>query len=266
MKKITALTFLLLILMTSFAFGQEHHIDNPNFFDYLKLFLENGTSILILILIIGLLIAKPKILERITSFGAFGISFQLEKIKESVDSANNRIMNIKGQLDSLSEEYLKSAKVFDPDSSADERDKLGSALKKAAASLDNIDFVLKYLNKNENEKNVFAAACAIQVNPHPKFFKPILDYLEDILKEKELNHLTLKTLYRFVMCVENITRTDNSRDERYITEEERNSAIQTMNKLKSSKRAQQDLENAGTRSIVTRIDRTIKVLQKTNIT
>lgn len=262
MKNFTCLT-LLLFLIPVFVVAQSSGSSEPRFFDYLKLFMENGVSIIVLIIILTILLKNPKIFERITSFGAFGVEIQLEKIKEKVDSANNEILSIKHQLDSLQTDYLSSAKVFNPNSSAKERDKLASDLKKAASSLDNIDFLLTSLNKTEKETNVFAAACAIQVNPHPKFFKPIVDYLDIVVKEKDLNKLTLKTLYRLVMCIENIARTDNSRNDRHISATDRAIAVNTLQNLKLTERAQQDLSKAGTRSIVTRIDRTIKVLEKT---
>jgi len=256
MKKLLISSILFLCSNSIIAQNSSH-----SFYDYFKLFIENGISILVFVVVVVTIIIKPKFLERITSFDAFGVKLQLKDIKESIETTQKEVATIKNQLDNLQEDYIEVSETFDPIAPAAERDKLATSLKRYAAALDNIDFVIEYLDTNQSEDKIFAAACAIQVRPQPKFFPLIVELLEQISKSTQLKNITLKTLYRLVMCLENITRADNSRPEKSVDSKIRINSIKVLNCLKSSSRAQKDLIKNDKKSIVTRIERTIKVIE-----
>ncbi|MFA5327625.1 MAG: hypothetical protein WC384_07530 [Prolixibacteraceae bacterium] len=256
MKKYLAI--ILLILTSERLCAQNMHTS----YDYLKLFLENGINIMLFIGVIIIIITKPKFLQRITSFDAFGVKLQLKDIRESIESTQQNVMSIKKQLDAFQEEFIEQSQEFDPEAPPEDLDDLATDLKRYAAALDNIDFVLNDLKKGSVENKIFAAACAIQVRPQPKFFSPIITLISEINDSINLNGLRLKTLYRLVICVENIARADNSRPRnRIINDETRKQAVEVLSTLKKSTRAKLDSLQNGKKSIGTRIERTIKVIE-----
>lgn len=259
MKK--ALLAVTLLFVNSLAFGQQNAVVGHGFFDYLKLFLENGVSLLLFILVIWLLVKRPELLDRITSFGAFGVSVQLDKIKESVEATQKDVVNLKNQFAGLTEDYKKTAATFDPNSSAAERDKLATVLKKQAGAIENIDPYLNALDLKAAEADVFGAAIIFRKHPHPKCFMPVVNYLTAVAGTKNLNKLTLKTLYRLIMVIGEVIRPDNVRPERLLNGQDRKDAISALIKIKQSDRAQEDERANGKKSIVALIDRTIKTLE-----
>jgi hypothetical protein len=260
MKKATlAIT---LIFITNLAFGQQNAaVASHGLFDYLKLFLENGVSLLLFILVIWLLVKRPELLDRITSFGAFGVSVQLDKIKESVEATQKDVVNLKNQFAGLTEEYKKTADTFDPNSSATERDKLATDLKRQAGAIENITPYLNALTLQASEAEVFGAAIIFRKHPHPKCFMPVVNYLKAIAETRNLNKLTLKTIYRLIMVIGEVIRPDNIRAERVLSEQDRQAAVQAITKIKLTERAQEDDRATGKKSIVALINRTVKTLE-----
>lgn len=258
MKKTSLVASLLFI--SSFAFGQNAAVSH-GFFDYLKLFLENGVSLFIVVLIVWLLVKRPELLDRITSFGAFGVSVQLDKIKESVEATQKDVVNLKNQFAGLTEDYKKTAETFDPNSSATDRDKLATVLKRQAGAIDNIDPYLSALDLKSAEADVFGAAIIFRRHPQPKCFMPVVNYLAAVAETKNLNKLTLKTLYRLIMVIGEVIRPDNARTERLLNEQDRREAVSALTKIKLTERAQEDDRANGKKSIVALIDRTIRTLE-----
>jgi hypothetical protein len=259
MKKI--LLAAALFFVNGLAYGQQATVVSHGLFDYLKLFLENGVSVLLFTLVVWLLVKRPELLDRITSFGAFGVSVQLDKIKESVEATQKDVVNLKNQFAGLSEEYKKTADTFDPNSSATERDKLAVDLKRQAGAIEDVTPYLSALNLQALEADVFGAAIIFRKHPTPKCFMPIVNYLNAIGETKNLNKLTLKTIYRVIMVIGEVVRADNARAERVLSEQDRKEATQAITKIKLTERAQADDRANGKKSIVALIDRTVKTLE-----
>lgn len=193
MIKILILTANIILLFPLLAFAANGE-DGSEAFAYVRLIVETITSpqIIILGIIVLLLIKRPKILDRLSMLDIAGVKLELSEIKEVVEQTKSNLQNVEEKLDIVRKDYIESAEQFDPISSATDIDKLGTYLKSVAASLDSIDFVADHLNVSSSQGQVYAAACAIQVRPQPKFLEPVSDYLGIISAKSDLNGIRLR--------------------------------------------------------------------------
>lgn len=230
-------------------------------FEQIKFLVETITSpqVIFVIVIVAILKFKPQILERIATLDVAGVKLELRELKSTVIQTQEEIQEFSSKLDAMADQYIETAENFDPLSTAKDIDKVGSQLKSYAASLDNIDFVFDHLSEDADHSLVYAAGCAIQVRPQPKFLDPLVKYIGAVSKSNSLKELRLRVAFKLVQAVENILRSDNKKPEKLLSQEERARASEVLRALRNHKRSQDDHAANGAKSIVTRIDRTLKL-------
>lgn len=188
-------------------------------FDYVELAVNTifSPQVMLLGLIFYVLVYRQDIVDRIKSMKIFGAEIDLAHIEKSIDQAVIKIDHLEEKLDGLKDGYInKSKEEFDPIAPAKDLDKLGRELKAMAAALDDIDFVIKYLHLGANPEEVYAAGCAIQVRPQPKFLNPLLSYLSEISGDSKLGGIRLRIGFKILQCVEKIITTDGRREPKVI--------------------------------------------------
>ena len=231
-------------------------------FEQVKFLIETLTSpqIVFLLVIFWIVKFRPKVLERIATLDVAGVKLELRELKESVEKTKTEIEGVATRLDLVTEQYVEAAEQFDPLSKAKDIDKVGSDLKSYAASLDNIDFVLEHLELDADQAHVYGAGCAIQVRPQPKFLLPLSAFIADMAQSSNLKNIRLRVAYKLVQAMENILRCDNKKPESILDPDSREKARAALESLKLHQRSQQDFNANGTKSIVTRIERTLKLI------
>ncbi len=183
-------------------------------FQYFELAINTlfSPQVMLLGLVLYILIYRQDVVERIKSMKIFGAQIDLAHIEQSIDQAVTKIDHLEEKLDGLKDGYInKSKEEYDPIAPAKDLDKLGRELKAIAAALDDIDFVVKYLHLGANPDEVYAAGCAIQVRPQPKFLDPLLRYLTEISADQALGGIRLRIGFKLLQCVEKIISTDGRR-------------------------------------------------------
>jgi hypothetical protein len=229
-------------------------------YDYVHLVISTACSPQILALVvIWLFLRQPELVGRITNLDFFGFKVQLADIKQQIASTNQKLAEVDGKLSTLQESYLKQADTIPIHAPAQDLDSVATLLKNEARTLENIDFAARLLSLDAEPGHVLAAAAAIQVRPEPKFFAPLTDFLCKLAATSNLNGIRMKIVYRLVMGLQNIARADNARGEKLVDDAQRNQASNALTHLKNHPLCQADFESAGARSIIPRIEATLKV-------
>lgn len=165
-------------------------------------------------ILVYILVRRPDIVDRIRTMKIFGAEINLERIEKSIGQAVSKIENLESKFDHLKDDYInKSVSKFDPIAPASDLHALGSELKSIAAALDDIDFVESYLNTGATPDQVYAAGCAIQVRPQPKFLSPLIRFIEQISTDPKLGGIRPAIGYKLLQCFDNILSTDNKREQ-----------------------------------------------------
>lgn len=157
------------------------------------------------------------------------------------------------------QQYLTTGASFRPEMDKKELDTLGSELKSLAAGLRSLDFLLPVVGRYMKQKDLYSVACAVQVRPQESFFRPLLDCLFRLSETPGLLGFRLAVIYRAVMAIENIARTDNKRKRKTILPVDRDYMSRVLNRLRSHKRCKEDHTIYREKSLATRIMRALKV-------
>lgn len=189
-------------------------------FQYIELIISTLTSpqVIFLGFIVYVLLRRPDIIDRIRSMKLFGAEIDLAHIEQSLENAVSKIDHLEEKIDSMKDDYISKFETeFDPIAPAQDLHKLGTELKAIAAALDSIDFVEKYLHLGSNPDAVYAAGCAIQVRPQPKFLEPLVAYLSAITGDPDLGEIQLLIGFKLLQCVEKVIATDGRREHKVIS-------------------------------------------------
>ncbi len=227
-------------------------------FQYVELAVKTlfSPQVMLLGLVIYVLVYRQDIIERIKSMKLFGAEIDLAHIEKTIDKAVTKIDHLEEKLDCLSDGYISKIKQdFDPIASAKDLDKLGTELKAMAASLDDIDFVVKYLQPGSSPGEVYAAGCAIQVRPQPKFLKPLLSYISETTGDSSLGNVRLRIWFKLLQCVEKIIVTDSRREQRVINSDDIENAMQVIEELAQHPICDADRPTDGTDGIPSKVEK-----------
>lgn len=229
-------------------------------FQYFELLVNTlfSPQVLLLILVLYILKYKQDIVERIKSMKIFGAEIDLAHIEKSIDSAVSKIDHLEEKLDGLKGDYIsKSKESFDPIAPAKDLDKLGRELKAMAAALDDIDFVVNYLKKGSNPDEVYAAGCAIQVRPQPKFLNPLVEYISEVTKDGELGGIRMRIAFKLLQCLEKIISVDSRRDEMVISHADIEKTISAIQEFSSHPICDADRPTDGSDGIPSKVEKLV---------
>ncbi len=230
-------------------------------FQYFELVINTlfSPQVILLGLVIYLIKYRQDIVDRIKSMKLFGAEIDLEHIEKSIDSAVMKIDHLESKLDHLKDDYInKSKESFDPIAPAKDLDKLGRELKAIAAALDDIDFVVKYLQIGSDPDVVYAAGCAIQVRPQPKFLNPLLEYITQITADKKLGGIRMRIAFKLLQCLEKIIATDSRRDQQVISAAEIQRTIETIQAFAAHPICDADRPTDGSDGIPLKVEKLVK--------
>lgn len=164
------------------------------------------------------------------------------------------------EIDKGEQEYLQLVERYYDNMPVKELDKLSRDLKRLGQSLFDLDFITNRLQVTEDKGIVFGALCAIQVNPNPRYYNDLVQFLNKIAENARLHDFRLRIVYRLVMCLENIINLDNYRIHKEINAERRETGKLALQKLAMNSLCRRDDEVNGTKGIGNRIQKTIKKL------
>lgn len=162
------------------------------------------------------------------------------------------------EIDKGEQEYLQLVERYYDNMPVKELDKLSRDLKRLGQSLFDLDFITNRLQVNENKGIIFGALCAIQVNPNPRYYDGLIEFLNKLAEKSNLYDIRLRIVYRLVMCVENIINLDNYRIHPEINAERRDKGKRALQKLAANPLCRRDDELNGNKGIGNRIQKTIK--------
>ncbi len=232
-------------------------------FEYIQQFVQTLFSAPVIALIAVFVVARsPQLVGRITGFDIFGIKLQLEKIDRKIETTTAQVNEVQSKLDNFQQSYLNIARPDKINAPARNLDELTRRLKIEASTLESIDFCLDLLKIDTPHDQILAAAAAIQIRPQSKFFTPVAALLQQAVKAPNLGGIRLRIHYRLVMDLQNIVRIDNQRAARQVDLAQRQMAVGVLQDLERHERSQEDLRKNGARSIVPRIDATLRLIRQ----
>lgn len=164
------------------------------------------------------------------------------------------------EIDKGEQEYLLLVERYYDGMSTKELDKLSRDLKRLGQSLFDLDFITNRLQAKEDKGIIFGALCAIQVNPNPRYYNNLIDFLNTIAEKPDLYDIRLRIVYRLVMCLENIINLDNYRSYKELSAEKRENGKHALQKLAANPLCLRDDERNGNKGIGNRIQKAVKKL------
>jgi hypothetical protein len=185
---------------------------------------------------------------------------ELKELRDTVKQTQNFVDDLKAQYSSIENIYLATAQAFDPDSPVFDLDELASQLKSLASGLPNLDFMKAFSVSDISQPELYALSCALQVRPQADLAVPLASSLEYIAERPNLSNFRLRTIYRSILALENIIRVDDRKVSKNLGTDDRLRIKEALVKLKESPRCADDNKKYKDKSIVTRIDKLIKLL------
>jgi len=158
--------------------------------------------------------------------------------------------------------YLETCERFDGEMPVGEMDTLGKKLAGQATSIAHFHFLVDRLRPGLFQGYIFGAAKGIEAQPEPRYFGPLLGYLDRISRLDDLNYdnLRLRVLYRLLMGMEAILKGDNAASAPAIDEAQREEAHEALQRIRATPRAAADAEKNKRGGLIRRIDRVLEQL------
>jgi len=187
------------------------------------------------------------------------VSLKFQQLEERVAVAESKAESAQQELDALAvarDELDTPLQTFDANASAESLDALASRLRPIAATLENAADYARDLVPGAAEEKVFGAAIVARSQPKAHFGAPLTAQLDYLAADKALRGFRLKTVYRLVMALETVVRTDNRLSRRKLTAEVRGPMSEALRALAGNPRCQEDDRVNGDRGIGDRIRQT----------
>ena len=191
------------------------------------------------------------------------VSLKFQQLEERVAVAESKAESAQEQLDALEvdrEELDGPVAASYRGASAKDLDALASSLRPIAATLENPAAYEEDLAPGASEEKVFGAAIVARSQPKARFAEPLTIQIDHLAADRALRGYRLKTVYRLVMALETILRTDNRLSRRKLSDELRLRISAALEALAASPRCQEDDRANGSRGIGTRIRRTLALI------
>jgi hypothetical protein len=191
------------------------------------------------------------------------ISLKFQQLEERVAVAEGKAESAQEQLDDLTvdrKELDAPLEAFDSDASSKDLDALASALRPIASAIENPADYEQDLLPGATEEKVFGAAIVARSQPKARFAEPLAAQIDHLAADKDLRGFRLKTVYRLVMALETVLRTDNRLSRRKLNAELRRRISDALESLAASRRCREDDQANGTRGIGARIQRTLSLI------
>lgn len=225
------------------------------------------TTIALLILAI-----LPWSLDYLKSFKGFGVEVEFKQyvdqklapVAAQVNEIKDDVASVKRALSELESDYIAQCEIFDPKGEAKDLDGLATELKAFASALPSLDFLLDICGPEATQAQLFGIATAVSVRPDHRFLEPLCEVVASASSKPDLG-IRLKAMYRLVMAIEGILRTDNRRQVRRVDSLVRRRCYDVLKTLEKHPSCQHDLFHAKGKSIVPRINRAIKQAEADNL-
>lgn len=188
------------------------------------------------------------------------VSVTFQKLEERVAVAESKAEGLQEQLDALAVDRTEldaPLDAFDANAAASDLDELASTLRPIAATLADPTAYEADLAPGAPEAKVFGAAIVARAQPKAHFAQPLIGQIDYLAGDAKLRGFRLKVVYRLVMALEIVLRTDNRLSRRKLTAEVRLRASTALQALAANPRCLADDAAAGTKGIGTRIRRTL---------
>lgn len=191
------------------------------------------------------------------------VSLKFQQLEERVAVAESKAESAQEQLDALAvdrKELDAPLAAFDSQAPGKDLDALASALRPIAATLEDPAQYEQDLAPGAPEEKVFGAAIVARSQPKARFAEPLTAQIDHLAADKALRGFRLKTVYRLVMALETVLRTDNRLSRRKLNADLRRRMSDALEALAASPRCQEDDRANGARGIGARIRRTLALI------
>lgn len=242
--------------------------DAPGFFDgltavHLLDLLTKPLVFTVLILVLATTVfraqtkaALGRLAESVASFRLGDFSVEFQKLEQRVAVAESKADSVREDLDDLTvgrAEFDEQLVAFDPDASAETLDEIASRVRFTANALTDTASFEADLSPGSSEEKVFGAVIVARSQPKGQFALPLIGQIDYLAKDPQLQGFRLKVVYRLVMALETVLRTDNRLTRRRLSEEVRRRARTALNALAENPRSLDDDTRNGRKGIGTRI-------------
>jgi hypothetical protein len=224
-------------------------------------------TVLILVLATTVFRAQTKaglsrLAESVASFKLGDFSVEFQKLEQRVAVAESKADSVREDLDDLTVDRAEFDEqlAFDPQASAETLDEMASRVRSTANALTDTDSFEADLSPGSSEDKVFGAAIVARSQPKGQFALPLIGQIDYLAKDGHLRGFRLKVVYRLVMALETVLRTDNRLTRRRLSEDVRGRARATLGALAENPRSLEDDARNGPKGIGTRIRRTLALL------
>lgn len=191
------------------------------------------------------------------------VSLKFQQLEERVAAAESKADGIQQDLDALAVDRAEldtPLAAVDLAAHAKDLDELASTLRPIAATLADPTPYEIDLAPGAPEAKVFGAAIVARAQPKARFAQPLIDQIDYLAADAQLRSFRLKIVYRLVMALETVLRTDNRLSRRKLTADVRLRATTALRALAANPRCVADDAQAGNKGIGTRIHRTLALV------
>jgi hypothetical protein len=193
------------------------------------------------------------------------VSLKFQQLEERVAIAESKAEDLQQSLDELAvgrDELDSPLTAFNSKAKAEDLDDLASRLRPIAATLSDPTPYEADLAPTASETKVFGAAIVARAQPKARFAEPLIGQIDTLAGDADLRGFRLKVVYRLVMALETVLRTDNRLSRHKLTPEVRARAAAALRKLAAHPRCLADDARAGAKGIGARIGRTLALVQQ----
>jgi hypothetical protein len=200
--------------------------------------------------------ALGRLAESVASFKLGDFSVEFQKLEERVAEAESKADSVREDLDDLTvgrSEFDEQMVGFDTHASAETLDDIASRMRSTADALTDTASFEADLSPGSPQDKVFGAAIVARSQPKGQFALPLTCQIDYLAKDPQLRGFRLKVVYRLVMALETVVRTDNRLSRRRLSDEVRRRARAALEALAENPRCQADDAQNGRKGIGTRI-------------
>ena len=207
--------------------------------------------------------ALARLAESVASFRLGDFSVEFQKLEQRVAVAESKADSVREDLDDLTvgrADFDQQLEAFDPEASPDALDEIARRVRSTANALTDTASFEADLSPGSPEDKVFGAVLVARSQPKGQFALPLISQIEYLAKDSQLQGFRLKVVYRLVMALETVLRTDNSLTRRRLSEDLRRRARTALNALAENPCCTEDDARNGRKGIGTRIHCTVALL------
>lgn len=189
------------------------------------------------LIIVGYLIFRPDLINRITKLKMGNIEFELSEIKKEINDGKEKLSKLESEIESEKKLFDELLEKFKADSSLKTLKPIKNVLKSRAKNSTDIEILRKYLNPKSSAEELFTTAVSIREKRPPELFPDIIKLLDDLSEDEYLGGFRLNTIWTLTSSIHKILIScirDNLKP--FPTSELLDKAELTLKKLESNQR------------------------------